>query len=116
MTEPLSWIWAARSWWSSPPSQPVCWPSCGSCAAGPTWHHVITHEVNKSWEEIKAEIEARERGNGPSPSGSITGLTTSARTALPRAEAVRLRHDRRAATAHVAAVDGAAPGAIVDGS
>jgi hypothetical protein len=31
---------------------------------GPTWHHVITHEVSKSWEEVRAEIEAPERGQG----------------------------------------------------
>jgi hypothetical protein len=30
----------------------------------PIWHHVITQEAAKSWEEIKAEIAARERGKG----------------------------------------------------
>ena len=33
----------------------------------PIWHHVITHEAAKSWEEIKAEIESRERGNDLKP-------------------------------------------------
>jgi hypothetical protein len=62
MNEPLSWIWVV---------QVVV--LIAAVAAGllailwvtlrgrPTWHHVITHEVNRSWEEIKAEIEARER-------------------------------------------------------
>jgi hypothetical protein len=62
MNEPLSWIWVA---------QVVV--IIAAVAAGllailwvtlrgrPTWHHVITHEVNKSWDEIKAGIEARER-------------------------------------------------------
>jgi flagellar basal body-associated protein FliL len=62
MNEPLSWIWVA---------QVVV--IIAAAAAGllaimwvalrgrPTWHHVVTHEVNKTWEEIKAEIEARER-------------------------------------------------------
>lgn len=62
MNEPLSWIWVAQ-----------IVVIIAAVAAGllaimwvmlrgrPTRHHVITHEVNKSWEEIKAEIEARER-------------------------------------------------------
>ena len=33
----------------------------------PTWRHVITHEVNKSSEEVRSEIEARERGKGLKP-------------------------------------------------
>ena len=68
MTEPLSWIWAAQV-------VVVIAAVAASLLAimwvmrrgRPTWHHVITHEVNKSWEEIKAEIEARERGNGLKP-------------------------------------------------
>lgn len=68
MTEPLSWIWVA---------QVVV--IIAAVAAGllailwvmlrgrPAWHHVITHEANKSWEEIRAEIEARERTGGLKP-------------------------------------------------
>ena len=68
MTEPLSWIWVA---------QVVV--IIAAVATGlltilwvllrgrPTWHHVITHGANKSWEEIKAEIEARERIKGGKP-------------------------------------------------
>jgi hypothetical protein len=68
MNEPLSWIWVA---------QVVV--IIAAVAAGllaimwvtlrgrPTWHHVITHEVNKSWEEVKVAIEARERVKGLKP-------------------------------------------------
>jgi hypothetical protein len=52
MNEPLSGIWVA---------QIVVIIAAIAAGRRPTWHHVITHEVNRSWEEIKAEIEARER-------------------------------------------------------
>jgi hypothetical protein len=68
MTEPLSWIWVAQV------VVIIAAVAAGFLAimwvmrrGGPTWHHVITHEVNRSWEEIKAEIEARERGQGLKP-------------------------------------------------
>jgi hypothetical protein len=68
MREPLSWVWVG---------QVVV--IIAAVAAGfltivwtmvrrrPTWHHVVTHEVNRSREEIKAEIEAREQPNGLKP-------------------------------------------------
>lgn len=59
--KPLSWIWVAQV------GVIIAAVAAGLLAimwvallGRPTWHHVITHEVNKSW-EIKAEIEARER-------------------------------------------------------
>ena len=67
MTELLSWIWVA---------QVVVIAAVSACLlaimwvmrrGGPTWHHVILHEAAKSWEEIRAEIEARERVNGFKP-------------------------------------------------
>jgi hypothetical protein len=53
----------------------------------PTWHHVITHEAAKRREEIKAEIESRERGNALKPR---VGLSRHARPASER-----LPHQRR---------------------
>jgi|SoiMetStandDraft_2_1073263.scaffolds.fasta_scaffold598861_1 hypothetical protein len=68
MTEPLSWIWVAQV------VVIIAAVAAGFLAVmwamrrgGPTWHHVITHETNKSWEEIKAEIEARDRLGGHKP-------------------------------------------------
>ena len=68
MTEPLSWIWVAQA------VVLIAAVSAGVLAVmwvmrrgRPSWHHVITHEVNKSWEEVKAEIEARDHGNGLTP-------------------------------------------------
>jgi hypothetical protein len=62
MNEPLSWIWVAQV------VVIIATVAAGLLAivwvplrGRPTRHHVITHEVNKSWEEIKAGIEARER-------------------------------------------------------
>lgn len=55
---------------------------------GPTWHHVIIHEAAKSWEEIRAEVEARERVNGFKPEWVYHG------THDQRPE--RLLHHRRA--------------------
>lgn len=57
----------------------------------PTRHHVVTYEVNKGWEEIKAEIEARERDKGLRPQWVYHG-THDPRTALAPA-ALRLHHD-----------------------
>jgi len=98
MNQPLSWIWVAQV------MVLIAAGTAGLLAltwvtlrGRPTWPHVVTHEVNKGWEEIKAEIEARERDKGlkarwvSRPSGSPTGRTT-ARTALAPA-ALRLRHD-----------------------
>jgi hypothetical protein len=83
MNEPLSWIWVA---------QVVVIIAAVAAGRRPTWHHAITHEVNKSWEEIKAEIEARERVK---PQWVYLGPTTSARTALAPTVAHRVRPDRR---------------------
>jgi hypothetical protein len=68
MTEPLSWIWVAQA-------LVIIAAVAASLLAimwvmhrgRPIWHHVITHEANKSWEEIKAQIEARERVEGLKP-------------------------------------------------
>jgi hypothetical protein len=43
------------------------------CRGRPTQHHVITHEAAKSWKEIKAEIQARERLNGLKPQWAYQG-------------------------------------------
>jgi hypothetical protein len=65
MNQPLSWIWVAQV------MVLIAAGTAGLLAltwvtlrGRPTWHHVVTHEVNKGWEEIKAEIEARERDKG----------------------------------------------------
>jgi hypothetical protein len=68
MNQPLSWIWIA---------QIVVLIAAGTAGllaimwvtlrGRPIWHHVVTHEVNKGWEEIRAEIEARERDKGLKP-------------------------------------------------
>ena len=74
MTEPLSWIWVAQAVVIiaalSAGLLAVMW---GMRRGEPSWHHVITHEVNKSWEEIKAEIEARDQGKGLKPQWAYHG-------------------------------------------
>lgn len=68
MTEPLSWIWVAQV------VVIIAAVVAGLLAimwvmlrGRPIWHHVITHEASNSWEEIRADIEARERLNGLKP-------------------------------------------------
>jgi hypothetical protein len=65
MNEPLSWIWVAQVVVIiaavAADLLAIMWVTL---RGRPTWHHVITHEVNKSWEEVKVAIEARERVKG----------------------------------------------------
>jgi hypothetical protein len=68
MNQPLSWIRVAQVVVliaaGTAGLLAIMWVTlCGR----PTRHHVVTHEVNGGWEEIKAEIEARERDKGLKP-------------------------------------------------
>ena len=68
MTEPLSWIWVAQVVVIIAAVAAGLLAIMWAVARGrPTWHHVVTHETNRSWEEIRAEIEARERIQGLKP-------------------------------------------------
>jgi hypothetical protein len=68
MNQPLSWIWVAQVMVliaaGTAGLLAIMWVTL---RGRPTWHHVVTHEVNRGWEEIRAEIEARERDKGLKP-------------------------------------------------
>jgi hypothetical protein len=85
MNEPLSWIWVAQV------VVIIAAVAAGLLAVAwamlrgrPTWHHVITHEVNKNWEQIKAEIEARERVKGLKPQWVYYGTHDQRQNAAAR--------------------------------